>query len=81
MKLTIGKKISLVLAWVVAAGLSAMAVFYSGMERTNQALRQIGQRGVPLADAAYELEINVNGLWRRRGASSWWLKKGRRPTP
>lgn len=62
MRITITTKIFSGLAFVVLLGLASMSFIYAGLRAVHQAMREFAELKEPVSAAAYEMEINVNGM-------------------
>jgi signal transduction histidine kinase len=62
LRLTIGRKIALALAAVVALGLLAMLLIYQGVREVGAAMRDLADKKEPASAATYEMEIQLHAL-------------------
>lgn len=62
MRLTVGRKIILGLAAVVAMGTASMLVVYQGLRTLQTSVHKLAETEEPTVAAAYEMEINVIGV-------------------
>jgi hypothetical protein len=62
MRLTVSKKIVMALAVVLLAGTLSMLIIYQGLRAVDMAMRELADVKEPISAAAYEMEINVNGI-------------------
>lgn len=62
MRLTVGRKIVAGLAVILVIGTLSMAIIYRGLGAVRDSLRDLAERREPSSAAAYEMEINANGI-------------------
>lgn len=62
MRLTVSKKIVGALAIILLAGTLSMLIIYRGLSALQQAIHELADVREPTSAAAYEMEINVNGI-------------------
>lgn len=61
-RFSVTRKIAVGLALIIAIGLVSMLFIYRGMNEVEGALQRLAAVQAPLNAAAYELELNVNGM-------------------
>lgn len=62
MRLTLKKKIVIGLAAILLIGLGSMLAIYRGLSAVKQHMHELADIREPASAAAYEMEINVNGM-------------------
>jgi hypothetical protein len=62
MRITVSKKIVLALAIILLTGTLSMLIIYRGLSILRQAMHELADIREPISAAAYEMEINVNGI-------------------
>ena len=62
MRITVSKKIVLALAIILLIGTLSMLIIYRGLSVLQQAMHELADIREPISAAAYEMEINVNGI-------------------
>ena len=62
MRLTVRKKILLGVAVVLFTGTLSMLIIYRGLTALEKGIRELADLKEPISAAAYEMEINVNGI-------------------
>ena len=62
MRSTVRKKIVLAFAMILLSGILSMLLIYRGLSVLRQAMHELADVKEPLSAAAYEMEINVNGI-------------------
>lgn len=62
MRFTVTKKIIIGLAVILLIGIVSMLVIYRGLDLVAQHMRKLAEIEEPASAAAYEMEINVNGM-------------------
>jgi len=65
MRLTVGSKVCVGMAIVLAFGAVAMLIIYQGLVRVNRAMQQLADIKEPIYTATHEMEINVNEISMR----------------
>jgi len=61
-RFTVTKKIVFGLAAIAVIGIAAMLVIYAGLNAVGQAVHKLAVEEQPFNAAAYEMEVNVNGI-------------------
>ena len=61
-RFSISRKIALGLALIIAIGALSMLFIYRGLGEVEAALQRLAEVKAPISAAAYELELNVNGM-------------------
>jgi signal transduction histidine kinase len=62
MRFTVSKKIGVAFAVILLVGTLSMLIIYRGLSILQQALHELADIKEPISAAAYEMEINVNGM-------------------
>jgi signal transduction histidine kinase len=62
MRSTVSKKIALALALILLFGILSMLIIYRGLSVLEKAMHELADVKEPSSAAAYEMEINVNGI-------------------
>jgi signal transduction histidine kinase len=62
MRFTVSKKISVAFAVILLAGTLSMLIIYRGLSVLHKAMHELADIKEPISAAAYEMEINVNGI-------------------
>jgi signal transduction histidine kinase len=62
MRVTVGRKITLAFAVILLTGILSMLIIYRGLSILQQAMHELADIKEPISAAAYEMEINVNGI-------------------
>jgi hypothetical protein len=62
MRFTVNTKIILGLAVVLTAGTLSMLIIYLGLTALQKGIHELADIKEPISAAAYEMEINVNGM-------------------
>lgn len=62
MRVTVSKKIILALVIILLTGTLSMLIIYRGLSVLQKAMHELADIREPLSAAAYEMEINVNGI-------------------
>lgn len=62
MRFTVKSKVSFGLAAVAFIGIAAMAIIYAGLNTLERAVHALASEEGPFNSAAYEMEVNVNGI-------------------
>jgi hypothetical protein len=62
MRFTVSKKIVLACAVILLAGTLSMLIIYRGLSALHKAMHELTDIKGPISAAAYEMEINVNGI-------------------
>jgi|GEM_PF-2401810 len=62
MRLTVAKKIAIGLGAISLIGITAMLIIYAGLNAVERAVHKLASEEAPFNAAAYEMEVNVNGI-------------------
>ena len=62
MRYTVSRKIVLALAIILLTGILSMLIIYRGLSVLHKAMHELADVKEPISAAAYEMEINVNGI-------------------
>ena len=62
MRLTVAKKTAIGLGTISVIGIAAMLIIYAGLNTVERAVHKLANEEAPFNAAAYEMEVNVNGI-------------------
>jgi signal transduction histidine kinase len=62
LRFSVTRKVAIGFGLIIAIGMISMLMIYRGLDEVEQALERLAAVQAPLNAAAYELELNVNGM-------------------